>query len=85
MCGAGLTCENPPGNARHITWWGFCPESETCPGTALTTLDDLIACVDTSADAILDEVLCLQFPSSYPCASPSPDATPTPEITPTPP
>jgi len=84
VCGAGLTCENPPGNVKHITWWGFCPESETCPGTALTTLDDLIACVDSSADAIVDEVLCLQFPNSYPCASPSPDATPTPEITPTP-
>jgi len=82
VCGVGLTCENPPGNAKQITWWGFCPESETCPGTPLATLDDLIACVDSSADAILDEVLCLQFPNSYPCASPSPDATPT--LTPTP-
>jgi hypothetical protein len=88
----GKTCNTGDGRCdpapKQITWWAFCPESDTCPGTALTTLDDLIACVDSSADTIVDEVLCLQFPQSYPCASASPDptstVTPTPEVTPTP-
>ena len=35
------------------------------------TIGDVIACVDTSADAIVDELLCLQFPanggSDWPC------------------
>jgi hypothetical protein len=58
-CVAG-SC-SPLGGNKKITWWGFCPESATCPGTALTTLADLIGCVDTSADAIVDELVCLQF------------------------
>jgi len=65
FCNAG-SCDPSPGN-KKITWWGYCPESNSCPGTALTTLDDLIACVDTTADAILDELLCIQFPSGWPC------------------
>jgi hypothetical protein len=54
------TCAPEMGN-KEITWWAFCPESDTCPGPALSTRDDLIACVDASADAIDDELLCLQF------------------------
>jgi hypothetical protein len=54
------SCASVMGN-KKMTWWAFCPESATCPGTALSTLDDLINCVDVSADAITDELLCLQF------------------------
>jgi hypothetical protein len=61
----------PQGAPHAITWWGFCPESDTCPGTALTSIDDLIACVDTSANAIVDELMCFQFPANggadWPC------------------
>ncbi len=59
-CNAGA-CDAAMGNNHDITWWGFCPESDTCPGTALSSIDDLIGCVDTTADAILDELLCLQL------------------------
>jgi hypothetical protein len=85
ICDAG-SC-TPQGAPHAITWWENCPESDTCPGTALATLDDLIACVDTSADAITDELLALQFPTSYPTPAESPDATPaapTPTVTATP-
>jgi hypothetical protein len=58
-CSMG-TCASVMGN-QEVTWWGFCPESDTCPGTALSTLTDLIGCVDTTADAISDELLCLQL------------------------
>jgi hypothetical protein len=54
------SCASVMGN-KQITWWGFCPESDSCPGPALATLDDLIDCVDTSADAIVDKLMCLQF------------------------
>ena len=54
-CNAG-TCQSLMGN-QSITWWALCPET----GTALATRDDLIACVDVSADQIVDELLCLQF------------------------
>jgi hypothetical protein len=58
-CNLG-NCDPVAGN-KKITWWTSCPESATCPGTPVSTLDDLIACVDTSADAITDKLLCLQF------------------------
>lgn len=59
-CGVGGTCDPVMGN-KKITWWTNCPESNTCPGTPLSTLDDLIDCVDVSADAISDQLICLQF------------------------
>jgi hypothetical protein len=71
-CNAG-NCDPTPGS-QTLTWWGHCPESETCPGAALSTLGDLIACVDASADAIVDELLCFQFPTGWPC--PPPDGSP---------
>ena len=68
------SCEPVQGGNKKLTWWAFCPESDTCPGTPLSTLDDLIACVDTSADAIADELLCLQFRGNngldWPCPAP---------------
>lgn len=66
VCGPGNNCDPAPSNQK-ITWWGFCPESNTCPGTALSTLDDLISCVDTAADAIVDELICFQFRTGWPC------------------
>jgi hypothetical protein len=60
ICGMGGTCDPVMGN-KQITWWTSCPESNMCPGTALSTLDDLITCVDDSADAIVDKLMCLQF------------------------
>ena len=58
-CDAG-SCAPAAGN-KKITWWTSCPQAETCPGTALSTLDDLIGCVDHSADVVSDQLMCLQF------------------------
>jgi hypothetical protein len=73
-----------PGRRRYGEFLVPTLVRDTCPGA---TLDDLIACVDTSADAITDELLALQFPTSYPTPAESPDATPaapTPTVTATP-
>jgi hypothetical protein len=67
-CGVSNTCD-PVMGMQEITWWSSCPESDTCPGTSVTTLDNLIDCVDTTAHATTDELLCLQFPSGWPCPS----------------
>ena len=71
-CVAGM-CESQMGN-QAITWWEVCPET----GTALATRDDLVACVDVSADLIVDELLCLQFRGNggadWPC--PAADGSP---------
>jgi hypothetical protein len=64
-CGNRDPAPSPSGS--QITWWGFCPESNSCPGTPLSTLDDLVTCVDAAANAILEELLCIQFPSGWPC------------------
>src|SRR5207237_1307172 len=63
----GKTCDTGTnkcsgGGPGNITWWENCPEGATCPGMPVTTMDELIACVDATANAIVDEVLCLQFP-----------------------
>jgi hypothetical protein len=67
VCGGGNTCENPPGNQKFITWWEACPEA----GAALSNLDDLKTCVATSADHIISELMCWQFPggggTDWPC------------------
>ncbi len=74
VCGMGGTCDSIPGGQK-VTWWSTCPISDTCPGTPLATLDDLIDCVDATVDEITDELLCVQFASGWgPCpadASPS--------------
>ena len=72
-CNGGTnTCDPVQGPNKPIIWWGFCPETDTCPGTALSTLDELIDCVDSSADAVADELLCLQFRSGWPCPADAP-------------
>lgn len=81
MCDAGtLKCTNAP---KTITWWGSCPsDSGPCPGPTLATMDDVTDCIDTTADQIVDELLCMQFPNGNAC--PTPVVTPTPTVTPTP-
>jgi hypothetical protein len=73
VCGMDGTCDPVPG-MQQLTWWGNCPESDMCPGAPVTTLDELIDCVGTTTDAITQELLCLQFPSGWPC--PAPDGSP---------
>ncbi|HXC53507.1 MAG TPA: hypothetical protein VN634_21650 [Candidatus Limnocylindrales bacterium] len=72
-CDVDLTCTPGP---KTLTWWDNCPESDTCPGAAVTTMDQLTACVDTTADAIVDELMCFQFPG-YPCPPADIDVTTT--------
>jgi hypothetical protein len=74
FCAGDNTCSNIPGG--EITWWTECPESNTCPGATVATIDDLIACVDTTADAVIDEMLCLQLRGTpgWPC--PAGDGSP---------
>jgi hypothetical protein len=71
-CVAG-SCQSQMGN-QDITWWGVCPET----GTALSSRTDLVKCVDDTADAIVNELLCLQFRGNggadWPC--PPPDGSP---------
>jgi len=72
VCSAG-TC-NPTMGTKGITWWQSCPEA-ACGAQPLATLDDLITCVDTSADGIVDELLCQQIRSGgWPC--PTADGSP---------
>jgi hypothetical protein len=67
VCGVGNTCDPQPGN-KKVTWWEYCPQEDFCPGTALTSIDDLIGCVDSAADEIADQLLCLQFRGGgWPC------------------
>ncbi len=75
-CNAGtLKCIPAP---KTITWWNNCPESDGCPGAPVTSINELIACVDSSANAIVEDLLCIQFPG-YPCpVEGTPAATPTP-------
>jgi hypothetical protein len=41
-------------------------------------------CIDSTADSIVDELLCMQFPNGNACPTPTSTA-PTPTVTPTPP
>jgi len=74
FCDVDLTCAPGP---KTITWWETCPDTDsgTCAGgDPVTTLDELISCVDATADEITDDLLCKQFPG-YPC--PPPETTTT--------
>jgi len=64
-CVAG-SC-SPAGGGGNITWWENCPEAGSCPGAAVGTMDQLIDCVDASADTVVDQLLCMQFPTGWPC------------------
>jgi hypothetical protein len=67
----GVDCDPIGGPGQPFTWWENCPESATCPGTALTDLQGAIDCVDATANDIVAELLCLQFPrnahADWPC------------------
>jgi hypothetical protein len=78
LCGMGGTCENPPGNAKGITWWEHCPTNSPCPGPTLGNIDGVVDCVDDVADGVVGNVLCLQFPNGGTCATPVPTPTSTP-------
>jgi len=75
-CGGSLTCDPVMGPNKPITWWEYCPESDTCPGTALANLSDLIDCVDSAAVAIADELMCFQFRGNGGADWPCPIDTP---------
>jgi hypothetical protein len=60
-CGGGGTCDSVMDPDQKITWWSTCPQKATCTGDNLT-LDELISCVDQSAQQISAELLCIQFP-----------------------
>src|SRR5262245_27691694 len=62
VCGMSNTCDPVGGGNQKITWWDFCT-SKWCPSFSVTTLDDLIDCVDARADEIVDSMLCYQFPA----------------------
>jgi hypothetical protein len=70
-CGMDNTCDPIPGG-QSIGWWATCPISNTCPGTTLEDLGDLIDCVDATALETADRLLCRQIPSGWDCpGSPS--------------
>lgn len=75
------SCANIPGPGKSLTWWEHCPINEPCPGPTLGDIDGVIQCVDDVADALVGNVLCLQFPNAGACPTP---AAPTPTVTPTP-
>lgn len=85
FCNAG-SCANSPGPAKSLTWWETCPHEGPCPRPTLGDIDGVIGCVDDTADALIDGLLCLQFPNAGGCpvASPTPCAVPTPSPTATP-
>lgn len=73
VCGGGNTCDPVGGPNQKITWWETCPITDTCPGTPLTSIDDLIDCVDTTVDEATAELLCLQFANGWgPCPPDAP-------------
>jgi hypothetical protein len=68
-CQAGSCASVGPNQV--ITWWSTCPIDDTCSGT-LDTRDELIDCVDAAAEEAAAELLCIQFPSGWPCPTGSP-------------
>ena len=74
-CGVSNTCDPVGGPNQKVTWWDTCP-IRSCGNFSVTTLDDLIDCIDAKADEIVDGMLCYQFPnpaSGWTCPS-SPSA-----------
>jgi hypothetical protein len=72
FCDVDFTCQSVMGD-KQFAWWGSCPDSASCPGTALGTTDDIAGCVDSVADRLVDRLLCLQIPrnlnADWPCPS----------------
>jgi len=72
FCDVDFTCSNPPGGGKEFTWWETCPTSAACAGPALTTIDDVAACVGAEAETVVSEMLCRQIPAGWPCPGGSP-------------
>lgn len=68
VCGGDSTCDPIPGG-QSIGWWSTCPISDTCPGTTLEDLGDLIDCVGATALETADRLLCRQIPAGWDCPS----------------
>lgn len=70
FCDVDSNCASLGGD-KQFAWWGSCPDSDPCPGTALATTGDLTTCVDSVADRLVDRLLCLQIPrnggADWPC------------------
>jgi hypothetical protein len=67
VCNLGTSnCDSLMGAGQKLTWWSTCPTEDTCTGT-LTTRDDLVACVENMADQRAQALLCIQFPTGWPC------------------
>ncbi len=79
-CNAG-TCAPVGGPNQTLTWWESCPNNEPCPGPTLGDMNGVIGCVDSIADGLVGNLLCLQFPNANACATPA-VPTPTPTSTP---
>ena len=63
----------PAGGGGFITWWNTCPLNDSCtPSNDVTTLDDLISCVNDSAHESSDAMLCIQFPTGWTCPADAP-------------
>jgi hypothetical protein len=51
------TCTTPP------PWWDVCPEDSNPPcDKRIASVSDIANCVDSAAEAILDEAICEQYP-----------------------
>jgi hypothetical protein len=70
-----LKCTNPAGG-KSLTWWDSCPTNDPCPGPTLNDDSDLSNCVDSVADGVVGNLLCLQFPNKGACPTPVPTSTP---------
>jgi hypothetical protein len=75
-------CDNTPGPNKPFTWWEQCPTNEPCPAPTMTDIGGVIDCVDSTADKLIDGLLCLQFPNGAACPTPVLTPTPTPTSTP---
>ncbi|MFN8544270.1 MAG: hypothetical protein U0807_08685 [Candidatus Binatia bacterium] len=65
----GSLCDAHAGRCRsaeeHVTWWSACPVADACPGPAIPTRREMIDCIETAADRVADELLCLVAPASW--------------------
>jgi hypothetical protein len=67
-CDGTGRCRNAPGG-RTFTWWSQCPR-RACGNFAVSTIDDLVACVQDKADETVDGSLCQRAPAdAWPCPS----------------
>jgi hypothetical protein len=51
---------------RHLTWWRTCPTA-TCESEPIERDLDAIGCIEASANALIDQLLCLESPMLGTC------------------